>query len=1035
MIPFYYCHTKCITMKSLLYFIILFAYSVGLFSQTNIPLQVSNSPAGDNNWFNLDEYVWSHTHSKTQKGDKPPLDFNALDNWLSLGEYVAICPNGAYLAYAIQRGQIGYGYPKKLDSIVVQATGNSWRQAFANASPGFFSMDSKQYVLLDKQGLHFLKTGTNESRFVPDIASYKISTGDNNEWLAYLSKNKELVLLNLVTGKEKRITGIIDFEFDPSGKWLAAFSNNTKNPYGAKEMVIYNLRTEKESHFTGITQYEFHSGGHCVVFKTVHAANNETVTALQYVSLVDAATETIWRTTDTSVKINNLCIDGTGSQVAFMVESHTAPFFIPGQANQASAKSLANGEAERAIWHWRIGMGKAGIKADQQMVNVFKNVFISDRPCSFTDNNKYIQFYLKYKSDPRLPGKDAAKVDVWSYKDSMLQTAQLDVAGRSTGYLAVVDIQTAKLLKLEQEFEQLVCLQGDYAVVAKLGREEYGDRFWEKGYKENTNWLVSLRSGERKLLSAAASSISFSPGGQYLVYYDAKQQGNYYSYHLATGRLVNICSGVPAWRLGMSVPYYKVLDKPVRGFGVAEWLPGDSSVLVYDYWDIWQLDLTGKQPAINTTNGYKNKVVFSMMRNQRSDNLKPGVPVFIKKNTILLNAFNTQNKWNGFYQIQLGKSGNPEKLYMGPCLLSRGTFYSNAMDTGMIPIKAAGVDRWIVKRQTATEAPNYFVTGDFKRYEQVTNLQPHAKYNWLTTELHTFKQLDGTLSQGVLFKPENFDATKKYPVLIAVYDQLSHQLYNYEEAGYLISARIPDNPAWMVSHGYLVFLPDIYYTPGQTGPSVMNTVEGAVKYLSRLSFVNGKRIGATGHSHGGFIAYYLLTHSRSFAALSPGAHINNVLSRGFRGAMELKFFEKDYDNSGLGSFFQNKEAWLDHSAALQADKVTSPVLIFHCARDGAFNPGSTIEMYIALRRLQKRAWWLQYDKGHHNLFALSDQRDFTLRYTQFYDHYLKGAPPPKWMTGGVPLACKGIESRFELDMAGRCGVDCVICNAPKNKLK
>ena len=58
---------------------------------------------------------------------------------------------------------------------------------------------------------------------------------------------------------------------------------------------------------------------------------------------------------------------------------------------------------------------------------------------------------------------------------------------------------------------------------------------------------------------------------------------------------------------------------------------------------------------------------------------------------------------------------------------------------------------------------------------------------------------------------------------------------------------------------------------------------------------------------------------------------------------------------------------------------------------------------------------------------LKELKDFTIRYTQFFDHYLKEAPAPRWMTQGLPFTVKGVESRYELDPKGTCGKDCTIC--------
>ena len=70
-------------------------------------------------------------------------------------------------------------------------------------------------------------------------------------------------------------------------------------------------------------------------------------------------------------------------------------------------------------------------------------------------------------------------------------------------------------------------------------------------------------------------------------------------------------------------------------------------------------------------------------------------------------------------------------------------------------------------------APNVYYTSDFRKLTAISTVQPQKKYNWLTSELHTYKDVDGKVLQGVLYKPENFDSKLKYPVIINYY-QTNH---------------------------------------------------------------------------------------------------------------------------------------------------------------------------------------------------------------------------------------------------------------------
>jgi hypothetical protein len=74
---------------------------------------------------------------------------------------------------------------------------------------------------------------------------------------------------------------------------------------------------------------------------------------------------------------------------------------------------------------------------------------------------------------------------------------------------------------------------------------------------------------------------------------------------------------------------------------------------------------------------------------------------------------------------------------------------------------------------------------------------------------------------------------------------------------------------------------------------------------------------------------------------------------------------------------------------------------------------------MALRRLGRKVWLLQYDGEAHGVFDDRNARDYTLRLTQFFDYYLKGSVPPRWMTEGIPGSLKGVVTGYEPDESGK----------------
>jgi dipeptidyl aminopeptidase/acylaminoacyl peptidase len=1006
-------------MKHFFFHLIFFPlWSTG-FSQSNFKSSKSTSLSLESERWGLGQYVWSHAQYKADNQNKPVIDFDAIENWKSLGVSgdVSISPNGQYFAYTIYNDRL-----RRSDTLVIQSTVENWRQTFTEASPGFFSGDNKQYIFKQasnrKKMLCFLGMGDDQPGYVRDVSSYKVPSDNKNQWIAFQLSNGEssVVLQNLIQAKKKEFDSVSSYSFDPSNQWLACEvkkSNNTDD----KDLIIYNLNTEKERRFPHIAGYSFDASGASMLLKTIEKVNDQKVTSLYYVNLSDGSLHNIWSTTDSSIHVDSYSLDAAGMQAVFVIE-----------------------QKGKSIWYWKEGSNKATNIVTNQTPGIDHGLIIQGS-ATFS-NDRYIRFKLQPSPDRRKPGYSSVPVDVWSYLDTNLQSFQRYLVKQPKSYSAIFNLENEKVIQLETAYKSLRFdeIQGDYAAIFQSGKNIYGDRFWEKDYYRDSCWAVSLKDGSSKFVGWAFDRyfVSVSPDGNYLVFFnDDEKKGGYFSYNLISGKLTKISVGLPTNQFFYKNNFKKSLEK--KAVGIAGWLSGEDAVLVYDNYDIWQLDLKSNTPAINITNGYgrkHNTVLVLMNSDQWQFRSKL---VLSKSDTLLLRAFNKQNKFNGYYTTILGSNADPKPLFMGPYYFQSQAFL-HVINNGFAPLKAADTNAWVVRRQTAVDAPNYYLTTDFKSYRQLTKFQPNVGFNWLTSKLHTYKQLDGTANQGILYKPENFDPKKKYPVIISFYSDLTPQLYNFPNSSYLEAPHLFYDPSWFVSHGYLIFLPDVQFTDGQFGPSTLNAVNGAALYLSQLPFVNKTHMAACGHSNSGTTGYYVLTHSYLFAAMSVGAGTSDMISRalsletGEKKESELEGEEVSPYFTGMGNIWENKESWLDQTSVLHTDRVTSPLLMFHCEKDA--NPvRQAIEMFISLRRLEKKVWWLQYDNGSHGLFPGKDGQDYTIRTTQFYDHYLKDAPAPQWMTQGIPYALKEIEARFELDPVGSCGKDCPICKVWNEQYK
>lgn len=894
-------------------------------------------------------------------------------NWASAGNTV-ITHDGNYFSYSI------FNQPSGSKTLIIKAANSNWKTELEGIENPSFTNDSRKVIFMKADSLCLLTLGTSSTEYVPGIAYYQLFKQGKTEWLALQKSNdkKELVLRNLATGKEASYPGVSEFVLSPNGN-----------------AILLNKQTKLEA---------------------------GTQTSLFWLSLPELKLAPITKTRD---QLSGFTFDDNGSQIAFISFKTSGTYddlsFSKGMSHDISTSQITKKPLRaNTIMRYQPGMNGAEVWVNDQTPGIEMGLKVGDGNLYFSKDGTRLFFKLaKIPVLLKMPEKPVL-VEVWNYKDAYLQSEQQMPPfmgqlrpGLDNDYVATINKGDNKIIRLQQETDYIGYSEGnDYMIFDTYKEAPYNlENRYYKG--KPVPYLVSAIDGSRKSLpgSCNALSQSSSPVGKYLLYFDRDKQ-HFFTYEIKTGQVRNITARIPF------PVYYEDADigsKAGQSDHSLVWLKNDEAVLIGDTYDIWQVDPQGIKAPMNVTNGYGRKhgvTLRYMMAFGKSPVPKAG-------QELLIGGFNQANKDGGYFSKKLGTKGDPVLLTMGPYVY--GGVSSNLQSPVLLnpnlekPVKARDADVFIFMRQSEKEFPNLFLTKDFRKLTALTDLQPQEEVNWLTTELVTWKKFEGQLSQGILFKPEDFDSTKKYPLIIWYYEKNSSALHGFlrpESSGGDLN--IPN----FVSNGYLVFVPDISYKIGAVGESAYNSVVSGAQYLAQRSYVDARKMGITGHSFGGYQTNYIITRTSMFAAAlaanGPTNLISNYGSLDGQGGDRIGFTENEQLRMGT-SLWDNPEAYVNNSPIFKADKVTTPLLLMHTKLDGAVGWPQAVEFFTTLRRLNKKVWLLQYDNEPHVLGNPNNKKDFTIRMKQFFDHYLKDAPEPVWMSRGIPAKMKGIADGLSLD--------------------
>jgi len=923
--------------------------------------------------------------SSSLMAQKKPLDHTVYDNWKSLSE-VTMSQDGKFSLFVVS-AQAADGYLMQRNLL------NGTFLSIARGKAPFITFDSKYGVCAIAPFFEETRQARIQKKKAEELPKDTLCV-----WT--LGKSDFKMFAHITSFKSAKEGSIaLAFTSEPPADTANKQSTPRKERGEGSDLILYYFATGSLDTLKHVAEYSFDKEGtQLFIIRKFNSRDNADIQDGLYLYNLYTKTEQPLLTGPRKARFFLPVSDKDGQFFAFYANTDTTK----------AAEKLIN------IYFFKKGDDRARLMVDENIKGLHRDWIISqNRILAINREGTRLFFGIAPKpleKDTSLIDFETARLDIWHYLDDHIQTRQLNLLPQEqrANFLSYIRIDQPQngLIQLAASDYPNVGIPNDY-------NSDWAYGYGHKPYRIERQWnvdapadlyLINVADGEAKkvLTAATISDISVSPQGKYLCWYE-KSSRQWISYEVASGNMRNLTSG-----LGVAF-WDETHDSPSMpdSYNSAGWREGDAAFLVYDRYDIWELDPAGVKAPVMLTDGLGRKQQYTFRflhwdydRGAPEVRMHRSEPVISGKGMLYFTTFDNVNKLGGFYlKDQSRRQAQMQKLVMDAYSFSH---LQRSKDGKIVTFSRANF----------SESPNLWMTRDqFKTQTRLSDINPQQKeYNWGTAELVRWTSANGIPCDGILYKPEDFDPNKKYPMIVYFYEILSNGLYSYRMPAPSASSV---NFSYFVSNGYLVFTPDIHFTIGHPGQSTMDCVMPGVDMLCKHPWVDEKNMAIQGHSWGGYEVAYMITQTNRFKAAGAGAPVINLTSAygGIRlDSGRVRQHQSEGDQERLGkNLWDGLDLYIKNSPLFYAPNVTTPLLIMHNDRDGAVPWYQGIEYFTALRRLGKPVWMLQYNDESHVLSQRKNRIDLSIRLSQFFDHFLKGAPAPVWIKEGVPATRKGID--------------------------
>jgi dienelactone hydrolase len=917
---------------------------------------------------------------------KKAIDHTVYNDWKSL-KSAQVSNNGKFVTYEItpHRGD-GYLYVYDKVAATLDSFPRGTKAKFSEESDyliftvtaGFDTLRQCELKKIDKKkwpkdSLYILRLDTKAKESFPMLKS--VQTSPKGSWMAYT--------IDSIYAEPKKAA-------PKKSQWQQIFAKKkpakkeVKISTTGQILFLYHPITEGCVQLNDVTEYMFSENGEYLLYVQHQKVDKVEKYNLSAYSLANEKTYALEKE---RTKIGNLATSKNDKFAAYLASSDTG---------EVVNSSLILYDLKAQKRYLSIDSTSSYIETGQAVSE--------NQTLIFTENEKYLFLGISEASvkepEDSLLVTEKAKLDVWHYEEKRNQPMQLRQLSRDQKEtdLHVLHLDNFELIRLENDSlktRPVSMVEGNY-VLASNSLPYDGMSNWAFPTGED-HYRISLIDGSRELIRKnVRMGGDLSPSGERYTYFSYDTQQHYWV-DMATGKETCISCQSKGINWQEDVNGQPHTPFPVGTIG---WDRGEKNLFLHSEFDVWKYELgSGALTSITNEEGKTNNIEFRL-RNWSFDS------VYISPENNYLQGFDKKTKDAMVYQwMNHGDHSDMMKLYQTP---------HSIVQLG----KSKNGEQYIMRKSNLQDYADLFLLDkNFKNEKRISLSNPQQdEYNWATVELIDYKSRDGQKLQALLYKPEDFDASKKYPMLVYFYELYTDELHNHYAPKPTASIIYPTEYA---SAGYVVLIPDIRYKAGYPAQSAYNCIMGSTDAALKLyPNIDSTRMGLQGQSWGGYQTAQLITMTTRYRAAMAGAPVSNMFSAygGIRwGSGMNRQFQYERAQSRIGkTIWEAPQLYVENSPIFHLPRVKTPLLIMHNDEDGAVPWYQGIELFMGMKRLGKPCWMLNYNGDDHNLMKNANRIDLSIRMRQFFDHYLMGAPAPVWLTEGIPAIEKGEEYGLEL---------------------